>query len=57
MSSLSMKAEFKHFDIALRKQLDICLDSENLINALEQKYWQFLSPENGIYVVAQHFTF
>lgn len=57
MRSLSMKAEFKHFDIAIRKQLESCLDSENLTDALEQKYCKFLSPEKGVYAVAQHFTF
>lgn len=57
MRSLSMETEFKHFDISIRKQLEICLDSENLTDALEQKIFQIFSPENGIDVIAKHFIF
>lgn len=35
MRSLGMKAEFKGSDIAIRKQLETCLDLENLTDALE----------------------
>lgn len=46
-----MKAKFKYFDIATRKQLKICSNLENLTCALKQTYCNFLSRENRVYMV------
>lgn len=47
-----MKAELNHFDRAIRTQLEICLDSENLAEELEQKKcWKFLPKKIRIYML------